>query len=276
MLSKTYFLTIKGEKSILFRQWDVQAPKACVCLLHGLGNHSLSFQSLADSLLENKISVCAIDWYGHGESYGRRGHLNSFEIVYKELDMFLAEVDKLYPNIPKILYGHGLGGNIILDYYLTHKLRIQGLIISAPWFKLSNPPVKIVISLSNILRFILPKMAIKIYSNLLDFTRDEVEYTKLLKDSLVHNKISFKLYFLASTIGKRAIGRGYRINKPMLLMHGTGDNITSHKASIDFSRNTGHFTLFKSWPEAFHDLHNDVNRNEIFSYVNKWIKDKIL
>ena len=60
---------------------------------------------------------------------------------------------------------------------------------------------------------------------------------------------------------------------PLLLMHGSADNITSCKSTSLFTRNTGKFNTLKIWEGCFHELHHEPNRMEVFEYIMNWMKD---
>lgn len=46
------------------------APRAVVCLVHGLGEHSGRYGAVAGRFNEADYAVCAFDLRGHGESGG--------------------------------------------------------------------------------------------------------------------------------------------------------------------------------------------------------------
>ena len=64
-----------SNKSLGYRVWRAQHPQALVVILHGFGEHSGRYASLAASLAEQGLSVAAPDLWGHGRSVGRRGDL---------------------------------------------------------------------------------------------------------------------------------------------------------------------------------------------------------
>ena len=103
-------------------------------------------------------------------------------------------------------------------------------------------------------------------------SRDEQVAIKYEADPLVHNKISLHLLYNAIQYGKLLIGKGYRINIPLLLMHGTSDKITFCKSSELFVRNTGKFTKYKFWSNGMHELHNDIIKDEVFEFILNWLK----
>lgn len=275
MQAKTGFLQIL-KKSLYYRHWDHKDAQAVVCFLHDLGSHSGSFQFLAESLNSQNIASYALDLYGHGQTSGKRGHLHSFPKLYKVIEAMITEVKALYPGKPLIFYGQGLGATIALSYYFSKKIHIQGIIASSPWFKLTDPPFKFIVTLGEIFHYIAPRLSFKSGFSADKLSQDTSIRAAIANDSLRHNKISCRTFILSYFQGKKIAVQGYRISKPMLLLHGDQDKITSHKASVEFARNTGQYTKFISIPNGFHELHNDIVRNDIVEIVNQWIKKEVI
>jgi alpha-beta hydrolase superfamily lysophospholipase len=272
MLSTGYYIEQTNKSKLFFRYWHAENTKLCICLVHGLGEHSGRYEEWASYFVNNGIAVCAIDLKGHGNSEGKRGH-GTFKHFYTNINLLLNEAGKHYPNIPIILYGHGLGGSIVINYYISCKPKINGLIITSPWFNLPLPASVYKIALARFIRFFLPFIAFENGLNLADISRDAKVVNDYKNDVLVHKKISLKLYFDAVKHGKNVIGQGYMVQVPLLLMHGSADNITSCKSTTLFTRNTGMFTRFKIWEDCLHELHHEPNKIEIFNYVMDWVKE---
>jgi alpha-beta hydrolase superfamily lysophospholipase len=57
-------------------------------------------------------------------------------------------------------------------------------------------------------------------------------------------------------------------------MHGTADNITSHRASEQFVMNTSDRTRLKLWEGAYHELHHELQREEVFAYIIDWLNEQ--
>ena len=75
----TEFSHMQNER-LYFQQWmPPAAPKAAIVLVHGLGEHCHRYQTLAAHLNNNAIALSSMDLPGHGQSKGKRGHINSFE-----------------------------------------------------------------------------------------------------------------------------------------------------------------------------------------------------
>ena len=259
--------------TLFFRMWKpANHPKAAICLVHGLGEHSARYEHWAKLFNNIDIAFCAIDYRGHGRAGGKRGHAWSYSKLYEDVDCLFSETQSHLPNVPIILYGHSLGGNIAFNYFLDRKPKLSGMIITSPWMKLTFPPSKIPLTMGNIFRLVYPGYTVKNGLNSNDLSRDPETAKNYNSDPLVHNLISLKLYYNIVFYGKRIISKGYCLNVPFLLMHGTSDRITFCKSSELFVRNTGKFTTYKFWDNAYHELHNDIIKLEVFDFISNWLR----
>jgi alpha-beta hydrolase superfamily lysophospholipase len=102
------------------------------------------------------------------------------------------------------------------------------------------------------------------------------EIVRLYKeDPLVHNKISLELLFSAMIYGIRSYENIDKLDIPMLLMHGSDDKITSFNASkklYEKDAKMNNLITFKEWPDMYHELHNEANKDEVFEYLISWIE----
>ena len=107
-------------------------PKAVICLIHGLGEHSSRYQHLAEYYIKKGYIVAAYDLRGHGRSQGQRGHYPSLDAAMDDIKVFTEKLEKDYPDIPVFLYGHSLGGVLVLNYVLRNKNHLTGVIATSP------------------------------------------------------------------------------------------------------------------------------------------------
>lgn len=112
--------------------------RGIVCLVHGLGDYSDCFSHLIEYFYAASFAVLAIDLHGNGGSDGGRGHIAEFETLYDDVELLLEQAKSRYPAMTLYLYGHSLGGNIVLNYSLRRKPDIFGVIASAPWLNLAG------------------------------------------------------------------------------------------------------------------------------------------
>ena len=108
--------------------------KGLVLLVHGFGEHSGRYlENVVPMLLKAELAVFVYDNFGHGKSSGKRGHCPSYEALLQLLDEVLEKAKSMFPQLPHFLYGHSMGGNLVLNYALRNKTKLTGIIASSPY-----------------------------------------------------------------------------------------------------------------------------------------------
>jgi alpha-beta hydrolase superfamily lysophospholipase len=54
-------------------------------------------------------------------------------------------------------------------------------------------------------------------------------------------------------------------------MHGTADRLASLPASQEFAAQAPAASMFQVWPDNYHELHNDLDREAVLENVVAWI-----
>lgn len=250
--------------------------KAIVVIIHGLGEHGGRYKNWAINLSNAGYIVRSFDLRGHGLSEGKRGHAKRYSRLLQDLAGFTELNREEFPDLPQFLYGHSLGGNIVLNYVTRNIVSLNGIIVTSPWLKLTNPPSKILLLLADLLSNIFPGLLINNKLKAEDLSRDLRVVHDYRTDKLVHNKISFRLFKQVYYAGLYAAMNIYKINAPLLVMHGTADNITSCKTSREFVRNSGARTSFLEWEGCYHELHNDLDKELVFEALLDWLNQQIV
>ncbi len=250
--------------------WTAEKGKAVVVIVHGLGEHLGRFHYPVAKLLENNFNVVAFDHFGHGKTTGKRGHNPGYENVLKSIDIVVEKAAKLFEGKPVFLYGHSMGGNAVINYFLKDSKKLKGGIVTSPFLRLAFQPPKWKLFFGNIIKKIAPSITLGNEVNSAYISRDEEEVKKYVNDPLVHNKVSpnFSLVFMDK--GELAISKASTLKTPMLLLHGTGDKIIDYKGTKEFSDNSKMATL-KLYEEGYHELHNDVCKKEMMEDVINWL-----
>lgn len=255
----------------------IQSPgentKAVIILVHGLGEHIQRYHYWAELFKKEGIGFLGVDLPGHGRSQGERGNIKSYSLPGEMIDILLKSCNQTFPGCPVYLYGHSLGGGIVLDYILRRKPKINGAIITSPWLRLSFEPPKSKIVIASIMKNLMPGLIQPsgLNTNHLSHDKDVVE--KYTNDPLVHGKISVSLFDGAITAAKYSLAHASELDIPTLLLHGSDDMITSPGGSREFAGKTNMVEL-KIWDGGYHELHNEPFKDEVFKYIMNWINRK--
>ena len=244
--------------------------RGVVCLVHGMGEHCSRYTHLGKFLVDDHIALISFDQRGHGKSEGKRGHTPSYELLMQSIDDLLNKAGEFFPETPVVLYGHSMGGNLVLNYALKRKPQIKGVIASSPWLKLAFEPPAIQVKLGELVNKIYPALtqSTKLDANTISRIPEEVK--KYEQDPLVHDKVSTMFFISVTEQGEWAIENASKLELPLLIFHGTGDQLTSYQATKGFAeRVTGDIT-FKLFEGAYHEIHNDLDQKELFGLVKSW------
>jgi len=249
-------------------------PRALILLVHGHGEHSKRYLHWAEKFVNSGYAFLTWDHIGHGSSDGQRGHIHHFEQLLLEIDLAVNKGKEYFPNVPIVLYGHSLGGNLVLNHAISRNGSVNGIISTSPWLKLTKPVSPFLDFIVSVLNYIAPFIPIKSTVLPSAISHIEEEVLKYENDPLVHNKITPRLYVSIRRAGEYVLKYAKRIKAPLLLMHGEADQITSFDASKEISTKIGGCT-FIPWPNMYHELHNETIRGLVFDAIIKWLDFKI-
>ncbi len=257
------------------RTWRASKQKAVVCIIHGFGEHLGRYTHVAEYFSKNGISCYAIDLPGHGKSSGKRGALRSFQDFILAVDYVYEKAMNENPGTPVFLYGHSMGGGIVLRYLLLTSIPPAGALVTSPWLRLVKNP--------NALAIILGRIALNFGFNPVqetkldpkDLSRD-LEVSKAYEaDDRVHHKASLRLYFDLSDNGTYLMHKDFDFRTPILLAHGTADKITRYAASAKLAETHIKQIKFKSWGDLRHETHNELNKKQVLEFYTNWILNQL-
>jgi len=254
----------------IYRFDTAGTPKALILLVHGLGEYAGRYSSWAARFNVNGITLRAFDLPGHGRSGGRRGVMPSLEKIYETIDLMLAALAGEYPGVPLFIYGHSLGGGIVLNYLVRNNPAIKGAIVTSPWIYLTETPPKAKVILVKLMKRLVPGMTQPSGLKTEYLSREPAVASRYNDDPLVHGLISAGLFSAVTDAGTETVSRAAEISVPLLLAHGRDDMITSPAGSVRVAEAAPKATL-KLWEGGYHELHNDILRDDHFDFIIEWI-----
>jgi alpha-beta hydrolase superfamily lysophospholipase len=246
--------------------------KAVVCLVHGLGEHSGRYKQLPVDLTNSGFALIGYDQRGHGKSEGKRGHTPSYEAYLADISKVLHEAGKRYPDKKIFLYGHSMGGNLVINYALRNPSgNISGVIATGPWLKLSRPLGPIMNSLAVFLNKCFPSFSTFHGIKSTDFSQAKYKIEDHVKDELMHPWISARTFICIRDAGLWALEHASEFKFPLLILHGGSDKVTSPESSREFVSRVKTDCTLKIFDELYHEIHNEPKRDEIFSVFIYWL-----
>jgi alpha-beta hydrolase superfamily lysophospholipase len=240
-----------------------------------LGEHSSRYTHVAEAFGKNGYAMLAFDLRGHGRSAGPRGHFPSAEAVMCDIDQLFEEARKRYAGLPLILYGHSLGGILVLHYALQRKPDIKGVIATSPGLRtaLENQPAKVMAA--KVLGSLLPSMAVPsgLDSNAISRNKQIVDIYN--NDPLNHDKVSLGFGKVMLGVTKWTLEHAGEFPLPLLLMHGRADEIAFAAGSVEFAGALKDKVTLFLLDDAFHELHHEPEQAEVFKTMLIWMDARL-
>jgi acylglycerol lipase len=250
-------------------------PKAVICHVHGLGEHSGRYVHVAQAFTKAGYAMLSFDLRGHGRSGGARGHIPSFDAFMDDIDLLFEQARSRYPGLPMLLYGHSLGGILVLNYGLRRKPGVKGVIATGSGLHtaLEQQPIKMV--LAKVLGALIPT---RVMSSGLDakmLSRDPSIVERYVNDPLVHDKVT--LGFGRNMIGatRYALDRAAGFALPLLLIHGKEDKIAFPSSSIEFAAPLKEKCTLMLWDGLYHEVHNEPEKAEVLDAMTIWMDARL-
>jgi len=292
--------------SLFGRRWSPDGgsslpPRALVQIAHGMGEHSLRYQELAERLCAAGYEVWADDHRGHGESSrgGVLGHpadRDGFFRVVRDLSLWSDEILAARPGLPLFLLGHSWGSFLAQAAIEREGARYAGCILSGTrgpgglQVSAGEAIAAIVVGLrgsrrhSPLLRLLADGPLNKQFApnrSAFDWlSRDEAVVDAYAADPLCGFKLSAGFYRdLAGGLNRihkaESIARIPR-SLPIYVVSGSLDpvglNGKSPAALVDAYRAAGISDLeFVLYPDARHEVFNEINRSETASALISWL-----
>lgn len=264
---------------IYYEGWEPAGPcKGVVCLVHGLGEYVGRYAHVAAALNEAGFALMGYDQCGHGHSAGPRGHVPPYDAVMAQIDRFLDEAAVRYPARPRFLYGHSMGGGLVLNYALRRDAqsltsRLAGVIATSPALRTTEPLPAAKMTAARVLNRVLPGMRMANGLDLAAISRDPEVTEAYRADPLIHDRASARLGLALIQNGEWALAHAAGFPPiPLLLMHGTADRITSAAATQEFAaRVRGECTL-KLWDGLYHETHNEPEKAQVLGTIVAWLR----
>ncbi|HYF61082.1 MAG TPA: alpha/beta hydrolase [Burkholderiaceae bacterium] len=251
------------------------APRAAVAMVHGLGEHHGRHEGVRQALHREGFAVAAADLRGFGRSPGARGHVDGWDDYRRDVAAIVGLARSLAEGRPVFLYGHSMGGLIVLDVALRRPEGLAGVVASAPALEPAGPRRPVLEALSRPLAAIAPGRAIELGLDPAGLSTDPAVVEAYRADPLVHGRVSMRwgAEILRTMAEVRAAAPRFPL--PLLLLHGDDDPINAPAGSVAFHAACGHpDRTLRRYPGSRHEVHHDVGRRAFERDLVRWIGER--
>ena len=280
-------------------------PKAIVQIIHGIAEHAERYDHFAEYLTTQGYMVVAEDHMGHGKSIGENGTQGYFEggwfNAVEDSVMLMNYMKEEFPGTPYFLYGHSMGSfmaRTILAKYPDCGL--SGAIICGTGWQ----PKTAIPMLIKVVDAICKKTGernpnVKLDNMIFGGYNKRVEHQRTTRDWLSRDYQVVDAYnadplcgFVASCGLLRDMMKGIlyieqpenlaAMDKklPVWFIAGSDDPVGDYgkgvvKAANAFRKAGMERVDLKLYPLCRHEIHNEINKEEVYSDVARWLNNTL-
>jgi alpha-beta hydrolase superfamily lysophospholipase len=264
---------------LLIRHWTAAADAdetlagsawASVLLVHGLGEHSGRYEHVGAQMAAAGLEAHAYDHRGNGGSGGRRGHVDRWQQYHDDLAERIVAIWTDAGTSPVVLYGHSMGGLIVLGYVLTDRPKPDLVVLSSPGLDSTLATWKK--TLAPALSRIVPTLAVPNGVDGSTLSRDPAVAATVGADPLSAKASTVR--FGAEALAEQArVRREYaELTLPTLVLHGLDDGLVPARASEVLGSLPN--VERRTYPGLRHELHNEPEGPAIVDEIIAWIRDR--
>lgn len=254
------------------RAWRATEPRAIVLGVHGFNDYSHAFEMPGPWFAGQGVTFYAYDQRGFGRAPAR-GKWAGADVLAADLRTTTRLLKERYPEIPLYVIGTSMGGAVTLAAAGSGEMNVDGIILVAPavWgWSTMNPLYRSTLWLA---AHTVPDYTLT-GEGLERWPSDNIEMLRALsRDPLVIKETRIDAIYGLVDLMEAAYLSIERINSPTLLLYGDKDEIVPRGPVSDIRGRFGESLTMKDYPEGWHMLLRDLQREVVWKDIDAWITE---
>ena len=256
--------------------WPLESPRGTVALVHGAGEHCGRYAHVAQWLNASGYAVLGQDLPGLGRSPGPRGHIDRFDDYLPAVDAMLDRLDALYPSVPRFLYGHSMGGLIVVRW-LQHRPEspersLSGIVLTSPCLDLSLAIPPALLRFGAALERVWPTLS---QSNRIPpdaVSRSPEVVRGYASDPLVQHRVTVRWAMELQRAMEAARAGNAAFPVRALVLQAGEDRLVSPAATRAFVERMDKANAeYREFPGCYHELHNEPERDAVLTAITEFM-----
>jgi alpha-beta hydrolase superfamily lysophospholipase len=240
------------------------APR-CAVIVHGFGEHSARYDTMADWLVQRGFVVHSYDHRGHGLSDGHPNYVKRFDEYVDDAMHFLGVVREEYPRAGHVLIAHSMGGLIGALMLTTRSPDVMCAVLSGAALALPEGLSRGKRIAAQLLSLLAPKLATDPGLHPSALSRDPEVGRRYEADPLVNTKMTTRLAAQMLAAQQDAMLHGSHVAVPVLGLHGGDDPICPAEGTERFlSQVSTPYSACTVYPRLRHEIFNEPEREQVW------------
>lgn len=267
-----------------YSHWSADGElRAIMIAVHGLSGAALDYEPLARAIAPMGFATFAPELRGQGNDPvpARRGDLDRLETWFDDLDAIIALVRAENPGLPIYYYGESMGA-AILTRFLAQATPDQlpiGLILASPVIAIQQPVPAWLNVIFRTPLLVWPKFRVNVRKMAKrekvqrHVTRDEAHREWFLTAPHKLDAFTIRFFKCLQDLITGCFDAAARIRVPVLVIYAQHDIFIRTDLVEEFFARLGsvdkELTLY---PESFHLLLHDHDRDEVLERITGWLR----
>ncbi|MYM31087.1 alpha/beta fold hydrolase [Duganella sp. CY15W] len=257
--------------------WEPDAPRAVILAIHGGMAHGGDYVTPALYFRQHGIATVAYDLCGHQDA--RRVDIPGFHIFLDDSALFLQWVKQQYPGLPVFVMGHSMGALIATHLGLGHfagDAAVKGFILSSPYYVNAIKVSPVLLALSGVLGALAPRMKVPLASLTHQLTHDTsitARHYDDERDNIRASEITVRFGNALTAAQQGLAARMPGWTQPLFAVVAGDDKLADADAGEAILKAVpAHLLSYHRYPQNFHENFNELNREQIFADILKWMQ----
>lgn len=304
-----YFDSRDRESKIHAVKWkpDVEKPVCIFQIVHGMAEHIERYDEFATFLAQKGILVVGDDHLGHGKSVPEGGTYGYFckedaaGVLVRDEHRLKKIMQEQYPGVPYLILGHSMGSFIVRNYLFHYGSGIGGAIIVGTGMQ-SKFTLLAARTVTAIQKWFLGPKHVGKFIDKASFGKfnDRFSPARTNADWLSRNEENVDRYLADPMCGFVFTLNGFaalfqlihncydaeKIEKmpkqlPVLLLSGADDPVGNYGKSVEnvyrsYLEHGMQNVQMKLYEKDRHELLNEVDREQVYGEIYRWILQRIV
>ncbi len=236
-------------------------------ITHGLAEHMGRYEHVAEAFVEAGWRVIGLELRGHGDSDGKRGHVDAWSRYVEDLQAAIAFADG-----PVWILGHSMGGLIVLDLLCSgEQPKVKGVVLTNPLLGVLVEAPGWKLALAGVLSVILPGVGLDNEVDPTHISRDEAVVKAYVADEKVFRTITPRWYTQMREAMARVHEGASSCTTPLLMVTSDQDKMCSPDASHELVERYGENGEEKVYEGLYHEVLNEPEKDQVLEDIIAWL-----
>lgn len=303
-----YFDSRDGEHQLHAVRWipDTEKPVCILQIVHGMAEYIDRYDDFAGFLADKGILVVGDDHLGHGKSvkpgepYGYFCKEDAPTVLVRDEHRLKKMMQEKYAGVPYVILGHSMGSFITRNYLMRYGTGIEGALIMGTGMH-TKVGLRLGLCILGIQKVILGARHVSKLMNRISFGayNNRIESPKTSVDWLSRNEDNVQKYVMDPMCGFTFTVNGFqtlfkliyhlhdrdKLDKmpkhlPVFFLAGEDDPVGDYGKSVEqiyqsFKEIGMENVQIKLYPKDRHELLNEVDKEDVYGDIYRWILQRI-